>query len=144
MDEALFVPRDETTVTERLTRAPDLYSWADVQLGDGAVAGVWASGETRTSRRDGEVVSSTRAAVLDYGFATGAEAELEALLRAWCARLSSRGVSHLGIFSSPPSPGFELLSGLGDVAEPYDVCVPSHESPPDLTSTGVFTDAVYF
>ena len=62
--------------------------------------------------------------VLDYAFAPGAEAELEALLRAWCGRAGRRGFDTLVIYTSPASPGAALLERLGRATERFFMWTP--------------------
>lgn len=142
--EELFVPYTEASLAERLGRAPELYSWDDILLGNEAAVGVWASGEVRILERAGEVLSSaSRAIALDYGFLPGAEGDLAGLLEAWCLRLAARGISHLGLFSSSTSPGYQALKALACAEEPYDLVTPRIADIPSAQG-GVYTDPVYF
>ena len=142
-EEELAMGFDATWVTERLSRSPRDYSWKDVMLSDRAVLGIWDNGLriVRTS------AFSTRAArtatVLDWGFEPGAEAELEALLRGACAALAAHGVDDLAIFSSPPSPGHDLLVGLARSVERFRVATGGIMPSRDATC-GVYADPVYF
>ena len=58
-------------------------------------------------------VESRRGLVVDYGFITGVERDLESLLRAWCAQLKEQGLDTLTIFTSDASAGSGLLSFSG-------------------------------
>src|SRR5437763_3619387 len=101
--EERFVPYTEASFAARVERAPDLYGWDNVWLTDGAVVGVWPAGtamKTVTETRGARTVTIP-GVTLDYAFAPGAEADLEALLRAWCGWLAPRGMDTLAIFTSP-------------------------------------------
>ena len=144
--EELYLPYQETTLAERLSRSPDLYSWPNVLLGERAAVGVCDSGETRTFRRaEGDAWTQRRALALDYGFERGAEDELVALLHAWCARvLADAGVTHLGVFSSPASSGSDVLRSLAADVEEYDLMPPGLQEPATTATNGIYVDAVYF
>ncbi|MGH8972702.1 MAG: hypothetical protein ACRD0C_05800 [Acidimicrobiia bacterium] len=143
--EELYLPYTEELLIERLTRAPELYSWERIWLGDGAVVGVWPSGtsirvieESSTGRREWR-----RGLVLDYGFHAGAEAELEALIRAWCGWLAERGQNELCIFTSAGSAGEKLLTDLAERLEAFDVWTAGVE-PPRAVDHGLYIDPIYF
>src|SRR5262249_61993529 len=84
-----------------------------------------------------------RALVLDTGFAPDAEGELVALLRAWCGTLIGRGFTHLSLFTSPGSPGYEALLPLAMRVEPYHFNIGLPE-PPDVATRGLYADHLYF
>jgi hypothetical protein len=109
-----------------------------------AVLGVWHSPETRIWTVDGVTTSSRRALVLDYGFAAGAEADFEGVLRHACARAAALGYDHLSIFSSDASQGAELLTSLGDRIERYDAIVPFASEPEGAAERGIYVDQIYF
>ncbi len=141
--EELALDFDRAWVDRRLTRSPRDYSWPQIRLSERAVLGVWDSG-LRIVRVDSSGTATTRAAtVLDWGFAPGAEAELEALLRSACSTLAEAGVDDLTIFTSPPSPGRSLFA---DLARAVRVCRVSTGGPrpraPEIT--GTYVDPVYF
>lgn len=83
--EAMFPSYDATSLGERLRRLPESYGLGELRMGEGAVVGVWRSGERVFRESSHGSTESTRAWVLDYGLA-GPEArpELERLLRCWC------------------------------------------------------------
>jgi hypothetical protein len=141
--EEMYLPYTRDSLEARLRRDPGVYGWQDILVTDSAAVGVRESGEIRTSYRNGSPHTSRRASVLDYGFAPGAEPEFEALLRAWCRDLCARGVSHLGVFTSPRSPGADVLRSLAVSTEPYDFCVTAPEPAHD-SDWGLYTDAIYF
>jgi hypothetical protein len=143
--EELFVPYTEASLAERMSRAPDLYGWDKLWMTDGAVVGVWPAGialrlitETR-----GERTVTVPGVVLDYAFLPGAEAEFEALLRAWCGALAAKGMDTLVINTSPASTGTELLNGLARTVGRYFMWSPGIEVPPGAENRGLYTDAVY-
>ena len=85
-----------------------------------------------------------RGLVLDYGFLPDRGTDdLEALIRTWCARARDAGITHLSIFSSPPSPGTRTIVRLADRIEEFDFSFGEQE-PIDLDERGVYVDAVYF
>ena len=142
--EELHLPYTASSLQARLERAPDLYSWQDVLIGDGAVLGVWHSPELRV-RTDGETTTrSRRALVLDYGFLPGSEDAFEALVRQAAARSADAGYDHLSIFTSDAARGSARLKALGDRVEGYDVIVPFTGEPEGAAERGIYVDQVYF
>lgn len=144
--EELFVPYTEASFTARMRRAPDLYAWDRVWMTEGAVAGVWAAGNAlRTITETSGVRAVTcPAVVLDYAFAPGAEAELEALLRAWCAWLAPRGMDTLVIYTSPAAVGSALIRRLARATGEFFMWTPGIAVPAGAAGRGLYTDAVYF
>jgi GNAT superfamily N-acetyltransferase len=141
--EELALDFDEAWVERRLTRSPRDYSWPHVRLSKRAVLGVWDSG-LRIVRVAASGTTTTRtASVLDWGFAPGAEAEMEALLRSACSTLATAGVDDLTIFTSPPSRGRSLLA---DLARAVRICRVSTAGirPRSPETTGTYVDPVYF
>jgi len=138
-----FVPYTAEGLAARLGREPDTYGWTHLRLGEAAVAGVWPAGIRIVRDAPDGREETIRALVLDYGFSPGAEHELIALLRAWCADLSGRGISHLSVFTSPGSAGRTALHGLAARVEPYTVNIGLPE-PPDVETRGVYVDHLYF
>ncbi len=124
-DEEMFVPYTEASFAARLARAPDLYGWEQVWLADGAMMAVWPAGRGRraVTERDGEQSFSEPGVVLDYAFAPGAEADFEALVRAWCGWLDARGMNRLVLLTSPALAGRGLCPGArrrGGNVQPLD------------------------
>jgi hypothetical protein len=87
-----FAPYTLDSLSARLARAPSQYGTDELWLHGGAVVGVWPAGESITLivEADDDRSSHRRAVALDFGFREGAEADFEALLRAWCAALVDR------------------------------------------------------
>ena len=113
---------------------------------DDAVVGVWPAGEKIRFVTDSKIgrVESRRGLVVDYGFITGVERDLESLLRAWCAQLKEQGLDTLTIFTSDASPGSGLLSSLADASEFFVVWTPGIAEPPSAAIYGVYVDSIYF
>jgi hypothetical protein len=144
--EELFVPYTAESFAARVERAPDLYGWDKVWLTDGAIVGVWPAGAAlRSVTETGGVQTVTvPAVVMDYAFAPGAEAELDALLRAWCGALTARGVDTLVIYTSPASPGSALVNSLGRSTGDFFTWTPGIAVPEGAAERGLYTDAAYF
>ena len=142
--EGFFSEYSEESVTRRLERVPTAYSWNDLLVGERAMVGVWMSGEHRRVRHEGSVRESVRSPVLDYGFdgEAGLE-ELIGLLGEWCHSARQAGTTHLTLFSSKPSRGWDRLSALADEIESFEFpCfIPA---PEDLEQRGLYVDALYF
>ena len=144
--EELFVPYGAESLRSRLERAPKQYSWDRVWMTDSCVVGVWPAGESIkvVINFKGTRIESRRGLVLDYGFMPGAEDELEGVLRAWCARLAESGLDTLAMFTSPASPGSELLCLLASHVEPFNVWTPGIPEPPGSAERGIYVDPIYF
>jgi hypothetical protein len=144
--EEMYVPYTVESLSVRLKRAPELYSWNKVWMTGGAMVGVWPAGESLrvVSVTNGIRTESLRGVVLDYGFRPGAESEFEALLRAWCGWIQERGMDTLSIFTSPSSPGVEILRSLARAVEPYNMWTPGIAEPPDTRDRGLYIDPIYF
>jgi hypothetical protein len=145
-EEEMFVPYSAGSLSARLERAPDLYSWDRVWLTDHAMVGVWPAGDALrvVSQTHGVRSDSVRGVVLDYAFSPGAEDEFEALLRAWCGWLAERGMDRLSIVTSPASPGVEMLKALAREVEPYNMWTPGIAVPDGAAERGLYVDPVYF
>ena len=143
--EELFVPYDGPGFARRVERAPDLYGWDKLWMTDGALAGVWPAGQAQRTVTDiaGVRTISNPAVVLDYGYAPGAEAEFEALIRAWCGWLAPRGLDTLILYTSPNSTGSALIGSLGRT-HAFFTWTPGIPVPPGAETRGFYTDAVYF
>jgi len=141
--EELALDFDAAWVSERMSQSPRDYSWSHVMLTERAVLGVWDGG-VRVARTDASGTQSSRTATaLDWGFEPGAAAELEALIRSVCASLAAKGTDDLAVFSSPPSPGRDLLVGLAQRVERFRVgtggIAPSRDA-----IDGIHVDPIYF
>jgi hypothetical protein len=142
-NEELALDFDAAWVEQRLGRFPRDYSWSHLILSERAVLGVLDSG-LRIVRADDSGSTVTRTATaLDWGFAPGAEIEMEALLRAACTNLAAAGVDDLVVFSSPPSRGRDLLAGLARAVEGFRVGTGGLQ-PRTASTSGVYVDPVYF
>lgn len=144
--EELYLRTDATRLADRLARTPERYGFGQLRLGAHAVVGCFDADESvRIEDAAGAIVSERRRAhVLDYGFdgAAGLD-ELEALLRAECARLARAGTTHLSLFSCDGAPAAPRLRALAD--ERIDVEFQSWiAEPPDVASRGLHVDPVYF
>ncbi|HUP84465.1 MAG TPA: hypothetical protein VM143_02250 [Acidimicrobiales bacterium] len=144
--EELYAPYTARSLTNRLERAPDLYSWGDVTMTEHAALGVWYSPEVRirTEADRTTITRSRRALVLDHGFLPGAEDEYESLLRGAAARAGAAGYDHLSVFTTGPSPTSKILAGLAGTIEPYEVIVPFVEEPQGVAERGIYVDQAYF
>ena len=144
--EEMYAPYTVESLSARLERAPELYSWNRVWMTEGAMAGVWPAGDSiRVVTEAGGVrTESSRGLVLDYAFKPGAEREFEALLRAWCGSIRERGMETLSIFTSPLSPGVELLRAIAREVEPFNLWTPGIAVPADAGERGIYVDPIYF
>jgi hypothetical protein len=82
--------------------------------------------------------------VLDYAFEPGAKDELEALLRGWCGTMAARGVDSLVAYTSPASPGADLIKALAQEVGGFFMWTPGIEVPDGAENRGLYVDAVYF
>ncbi|MGH7010422.1 MAG: hypothetical protein ACREEX_06260, partial [Caulobacteraceae bacterium] len=145
--EELFVPYDAARLSARLARAPDLYSWENLLLGEGAVLGVWPAGRalrTITETEGAAPAANEPGVALDYAWRPGAEAAFEALLRAWCARLAAGGLETLSLYTSPGSPGFDLICSLAASTKDFNMWTPGTAVPKGAEARGLYIDPVYF
>jgi hypothetical protein len=144
--EELYLPYTVETLTARLERAPEQYSWERLWLTDNSVVGVWPAGESITVivDRGAQRTESRRGLVLDCAFAPGAEHEMEALLRAWCGWLWERGFDILSVFTSEKSPGHEQLRELAAEVDAFDMWTPGIAVPAGAEGRGLYVDQVYF
>jgi hypothetical protein len=144
--EELYLPYSIESLTARLERAPQQYSWERTWITEGAVVGVWPAGENIRviiESKEGRI-ESRRGLVLDYGFLPGAEDELKGLLRAWCSWLAERGMDRLSIFTSEKSPGYERIRSLAGQMEAFDMWTPGIAEPAGASERGLYVDQVYF
>ncbi len=144
--EEMYLPYTVESLSARLGRAPELYSWDKVWMTGDAMVGVWPAGESLrvVSETGGVRTESVRGLVLDYAFRPGAEREFEALLRAWCRSSHERGIDTLSIFTSPSSPGVDTLRPLAREIEPFNMWTPGIAEPPDTRDHGLYVDPIYF
>ncbi len=144
--EEMYVPYTVESLSARMERAPELYSWDKVWMTSSAMVGVWPAGESLrvVSETNGRRTESLRGLVLDYAFMPGAEREFEALIRAWCGWIQQRGMDRLSIFTSPSSPGVETLRSLAREVEPFNMWTPGIAEPPAAGERGLYVDPIYF
>jgi hypothetical protein len=143
--EALHFPRDAAEIARRLERAPDVYGWGDVLIGEEAMLGVWASLDESETTAPGApstpAVRRVMAVALDHGWRgeAGADAFL-ALLRAQAARVRASGATHLVLYTWPGSEVdrrcARLAGQIAEVAIQTDLKEPSDR-------VGAYTDPLY-
>ena len=141
--EEMYLPYTVQSLTARLARAPELYSWEQVWMTDRAVVGVWPAGLSVVREENGLRASTVRATVLDHGFVAGAEDEFERLLRAWCGWLFEHGSTELAVFTSEGSPNDAVLSRLADRIDAFDFRMGAPE-PAGAAQRGLYVDPIYF
>jgi len=138
-----YLPHTVESFAERMARAPELYTWEHVLIGDGAVLGVWPAGLKVTTEHDGAVGTAVRGVVLDHGFVPGAEDELERLLRAWCAHLVDLGHTEVTFITSEGSPAHPIVTSLARHIDPFSFRM-SVPEPEGTRERGLYVDAIYF
>jgi hypothetical protein len=141
--EEMFVPYTVASLTARLERAPELYSWDNVVIADGAVLGVWPAALKVAVTKDGVRTDDVRAIVIDYGFVPGAEDSFERLLRSTCASVSEQGHTELMTLTSDGSPNNALARSLARRMDPFMFRM-SVPEPEGAEERGLYIDAVYF
>ncbi len=144
--EEMYVPYTIDSLTARLERAPELYSWGNIRMTPRAIVGMWPAGDSLcvVTDKDGETTRSRRGVVLDYAFASGGEEEFVGLLRSACASPGDRNIDALSIFSSPASPGIEVIRSLADEVEEYNLWTPGLAVPSNAAERGLYVDPIYF
>jgi hypothetical protein len=140
----LFKPYTAASLTERLSRDPEQYTWGNVTVAGGAAVGVARDllGVTMTTGDD--VVVTKRALALDHGFVPGAEDDYRALLEATCAQLAERGATHLAVFTSETSSTYGVISDLAEKMEEFGFWAFEIPEPPSLKTNGFYVDPIYF
>jgi hypothetical protein len=141
----LFLPYTEATLRARLERAPDVYDWDDIWIGDGAVLGVGRHLHRRVTKSatDGPV-ESVRAIAYDYGFLAGHESDFIDLISARGDALAAAGATHLGVFTCEPAAAFSVLTELAESLERYDLLVPNAVPDDAASARGVYVDPSVF
>ncbi|HUP84466.1 MAG TPA: hypothetical protein VM143_02255 [Acidimicrobiales bacterium] len=144
-DEEVFLPYSSDSWRSRLARAPELYSWREVRVGEGAVLGVWAAGLRVSVQQSGASAPSkaVRAVALDHGFLPGHEGAFMALLDDVRAELAARGHTELTFVLSEASPAFPLVAPIATRKEPFAFRMAIPE-PDGTVARGVYVDTVYF
>jgi hypothetical protein len=142
----MYVPYTVDSLTARLERAPELYSWGNIRMTPRAIVGVWPAGESLcvVTEKDGKTTRSRRGVVLDYAFLPGGEEEFLSLLRGSCASLRDRSIDALSIFSSQTSPGVDVIRSLADAVEEYNMWTPGLAVPSAADKRGLYVDPIYF
>jgi len=142
-EEELFCPYSLDSLRERLSRAPDSYSWSSFLISERACVGVWAPKMGVIRRERGVETRDVRAFVLDYGCTSDGVGELVALVNDWRARLAAEGTTELSAFTSAGSRGAADLTALAKRREPYVVLC---GIPPDdrVKERGIYIDQLYF
>lgn len=141
--EEMFVPYTVETFTARMERAPDLYTWSNVVVGDGAVVGVWPARLKVTVQEGDECREDIRGLLVDYGFVPGSVDELERLLRSACRSLLERDHTELMTLTSGGSPNNDLVRRLARRMDPFMFRM-SVPEPSGAEERGLYIDAVYF
>jgi hypothetical protein len=142
-EEEVFLPYSAETVTARLHRATDLYTWPNVRVSERSVLGIWPAG-LRVSIDDGERRAETvRAVALDYGFTADGVDDFRALLGAFCTDLLGQGHTEVMFLTSEGSPNYGLLSEVASRLDPFAFRMAVPE-PPGTPERGVYVDPVYF
>jgi hypothetical protein len=141
-----YVPYDAGSFGTRLSRDPSQYAWGDVRVsaGGSAVVGIAQRLLGVTKERDGSVTSSRRALVVDHGFAPGGADEYRDLLLDSCRVAGARGATHLAVFTSEPSPTFDVVRSLASEIEEFDFWAFDLPEPAGLREHGFYVDPIYF
>ena len=142
--EEFFLPYTVESLTSRLTRAQEIYSWSSLVLGEAAVVGIWSLAYDVRRSGAGDADGQQESAVLDYGAMPGNEAELEALLRAACGRAEQRGIGGLGLLCSEGSRAHEVIARVGADRTDLNVWTPSLPEPANAGASGIYVDPIYF
>jgi hypothetical protein len=141
---ALFKPYNVESLTERLTRDPEQYTWSDLRIRGGAILGVQRGVLGVTKECEGEVSVARRALVLDHGFVPGAEDDYRALLLSTCAELAAEGATHLTVFTSAPSSTHAVVADIAAEIEEFGFWAFEIPEPPALRAKGFYVDPIYF
>jgi len=142
--EECFVPYTSERLQQRLTRAPDVYSWSDVRMTERAVVGVWPSA-FRVHRTEGDDTQDrVRALVLDYGFEVGAEDEFASLLRAVAGEMGAAGSDELAVFTSAGAPGREVVVAMAERVEPFVFSGDMALELDPASTRPIYVDQLYF
>jgi hypothetical protein len=142
-EQELFCPYSLDSLHERLSRAPNSYSWSSFLISERACVGVWAPTMGVIRRERSVETRDVRAFVLDYGCKSDGVGELVALVNCWRARLAAEGTTELSMFTSAGSRGSADLTALAKRREPYIVlcAVPPSDS---VNECGIYIDQLYF
>jgi GNAT superfamily N-acetyltransferase len=141
--EEMYVPYTTESLTARLERAPDLYTWDNVLIDGDAVLGVWPAGLRVFREENDERTESVRAFALDYGFLPGAEQPFENVVRGACARLSEIGTTELALFTWEGAPSYPIAAALGATFETFDLFTFGIPEPDGTAERGLYVDQIY-
>lgn len=142
-DEVGYPETTTDTITTRLTRAPSTYGWSDLLIGDEAVIGIWDERTSIKTVTDGVEHNEAHAIAVDYACTVGHEQELVALVRAVCAQLAERGVTHLMFHTSSPARHRTGLFPLASRVELFSRRCRVAE-PPLAPTNGIYVDPIHF
>ena len=118
-DKELFCPYTPATLTDRLERKPEEYTWSNLLLKGKAVLGVWPVGEERKVVKGGVENTTVRGLVYDFGYLEGCEQDMLDLLSAHGNQCRVKGMTHLALLSTAKNREYELLESLSSCSEPY-------------------------
>lgn len=118
-DKELFCPYTPATLTDRLERKPEEYTWSNLLLNGKAVLGVWPVGEERKVVKGGVENTTVRGLVYDFGYLEGCEQDMLDLLNAHGNQCRLKGMTHLALLSTAKNREYELLESLSSCSEPY-------------------------
>lgn len=141
---ALYVPYDTRSLTARLDRDPDQYSWGDIRILGSAVVGVGRRLLTVTKECGSRSTTTKRALVIDHGCSLGSHADYRRLLLEWSAIAGQRGATHLAVFTSEQSSTFPIVHELATEVEAFDFWAFDLPEPAALRQHGFYVDAIYF
>ncbi len=118
-DKELFCPYTPATLTDRLERKPEEYTWSNLLLKGHAVLGFWPVGEERKVVKGGVENTTVRGLVYDFGYLEGCEQDMLDLLNAHGNQCRLKGMTHLALLSTAKNREYELLESLSSCSEPY-------------------------
>lgn len=115
----LFRPHTAASLTERLSRVPEEYSWSNLLMKGRAVLGVWPVGEERKIVTAETANTTIRGLVYDFGYLDGGEQDLWDLLNTYGYQCRAGGMTHLALLSTAKNREYALLQPLSSSSEPY-------------------------
>jgi hypothetical protein len=141
-----YVPYTPATFEGRLTSAPNLYGPQSLWAFGDAVVGIWEAGRSvRTIVTTPDTESTERRGIAaDWGIQPGGEDDLERLLRGISVGLSERGLTHLAVYASPPTPGWDVLQALAVTCDTFDMWTLPIMPAADAAQRGTYVDALAF
>lgn len=118
-DKELFCPYTPATLTERLERKPEEYTWSNLLMKGKAVLGVWPVGEGRKVVKGTVENTTVRGLVYDFGYLEGCEQDMLDLLNTHRNQCRVKGMTHLALLSTSKNREYALLKTLFSCSEPY-------------------------